>query len=112
MRKLYLDALARQQLELASASTSGRAGHTVVGGHENLLRQTLIALLAGRVLSEHSPSNEATLEVRSGRVRLVVGDDSWDGRRGDLLIVPAAPYSLEALQNSVVLLTVAKRLHR
>jgi hypothetical protein len=44
-------------------------------------------------------------------VRLVVGDDSWDGRRGDLLIVPAAPYTLEALQNSVVLLTVAKRLH-
>ena len=28
---------------------------------------------------------------RSGRVRLVVGDDSWDGRRGDLLIVPRAP---------------------
>jgi hypothetical protein len=29
----------------------------------------------------------------------------------DLLIVPAAPYSLEALQSSVVLLTVARQLH-
>jgi quercetin dioxygenase-like cupin family protein len=111
MRKLSLDALARQQLERASASTSGRAARTVVGGHENLLRQTLIALLEGRALSEHSASDEATLEVRSGRVRLVVGDDSWDGRRGDLPNGPAAPYTLEALQNSVVLLTVAKRLH-
>lgn len=48
---------------------------------------------------------------RSGRARLVVGDDSWDGRRGDLLIVPSAPCTPEAQQASVVLLTVAERLH-
>lgn len=34
----------------------------------------------------------------------------WEGRDGDLLIVPDAPHSLQALQDSAVLLTVAKRI--
>jgi quercetin dioxygenase-like cupin family protein len=38
----------------------------------------------------------------------VCGPDSWEGRKGDLLIVPLAPHSLEAAENSAVLLTVAK----
>ena len=43
-----------------------------------------------------------------GRVRLVAGTQSWAGRKGDLLIVPLASHSLEADENSAVLLTVAK----
>ena len=43
-----------------------------------------------------------------GRVRLVAGIQSWAGRKGDLLIVPLAAHSLEADENSAVLLTVAK----
>jgi quercetin dioxygenase-like cupin family protein len=43
-----------------------------------------------------------------GRVRLEAGQDSWEGRQGDLLVVPAAPHSLRALADSAVLLTVAK----
>jgi quercetin dioxygenase-like cupin family protein len=38
----------------------------------------------------------------------VAGDDTWEGRDGDLLIIPDASHSLTALQDSAVLLTVAK----
>jgi quercetin dioxygenase-like cupin family protein len=48
--------------------------------------------------------------VLQGRVRLSAGDTSWDGSPGDLLIVPPASHSLEALEDSAVLLTVAKQL--
>jgi hypothetical protein len=41
-------------------------------------------------------------------VRLHAGSDSWDGRDGDLIVVPAARHSLEAVDNAVVLLTVGK----
>lgn len=108
MQKLSLDALARQMLDKANATTSGRAAHTVYGGHEHVLRQTLIALTAGSALSEHENPGEATLQVHSGRVRLTAGADSWEGRRGDLIIIPTALHRLEALETSVVLLTVAK----
>ncbi|WP_342707431.1 hypothetical protein [Arthrobacter subterraneus] len=39
---------------------------------------------------------------------LRAGDVSWEGSPGDLLIVPQARHSLEAIEESVVLLTVAK----
>ena len=108
MQKSSLDALARELLAAARASSAGRAARTVYGGHEHVLRQTVIALAAGRVLAEHDNPGEATVHVLHGRVRLVSGADSWEGRRGDLLVVPDASHSLEAAENSAVLLTVAK----
>jgi len=48
------------------------------------------------------------VHVLAGRVRLTAGQHSWEARRGDLLLVPASPHSLEALEDSAVLLTVAK----
>lgn len=108
MNKTSLEALSRTQLTAAESATSGRSAHTVYGGHEHLLHQTLIALTKGHSLAEHSSPGEATLQVLHGRVRLAAGDDCWDGRQGDLLIIPPIPHSLEALADSVVLLTVAK----
>ncbi|GAA3106843.1 cupin domain-containing protein [Streptosporangium carneum] len=107
MNKVSLEALASQQLELARTASSGRSAHTVYGGHEHALRQTLIALDAGQRLGEHESPGEATVHVLRGRVRLSAGDDSWDGSAGDLLIVPEARHDLEAVEASVVLLTVA-----
>ncbi|PRX11996.1 hypothetical protein CLV67_13020 [Actinoplanes italicus] len=52
---------------------------------------------------------EATLQVLRGRVRLSAGDDSADASSGELLVIPDAPRRLDALQGSVILLTVAKR---
>ncbi|MFD5648481.1 cupin domain-containing protein [Streptomyces sp. NPDC127039] len=108
MRKLSLDALAREHLERAAASSNGRSATTVHGGHELVLRQTLLALATGTTLAEHENPGEATVQVLRGRVRLTSGDTSWDGRTGDLILIPPARHSLEALEDSAVLLTVAK----
>lgn len=108
MQKLSLTALAREQLELARGASSGRSSHTVYGGHEHTLRQTVIALAAGRALDEHENPGEATVQVLHGRVRLTSGETAWDGLPGDHLVVPDARHGLEALEDSVVLLTVAK----
>ena len=108
MIKSSLTALSREQLKRAKTSPSGRSASTVYGGHEHVLRQTMIALTSGRRLSEHENPGEATVHVLHGRVRLGAGGDEWDGSPGDLIVVPDARHDLEALEDSVVLLTVAK----
>jgi quercetin dioxygenase-like cupin family protein len=110
MQKLSLDARVREHLERARASSTERSAETVYGGHEHMLRQTLIALRSGAELSEHENPGEATVLVLRGRVRLNANDESWEGMAGDLLIVPGAKHSLVALEDSAALLTVAKTL--
>jgi quercetin dioxygenase-like cupin family protein len=108
MQKESLTALVRQHLENARAAASGRSAHTVYGGHEHVLRQTLIALRAGSDLDEHENPGEATVQVLHGRVTLVAGDTRWNGSPGDLMTVPDSRHALEAVEDSVVLLTVGK----
>jgi quercetin dioxygenase-like cupin family protein len=108
VQKSSLDALARELLAAARTAASGRAARTVHGGHEHMLRQTVIALAAGQALAEHENPGEATVQVLRGRVCLASGADSWEGRKGDLLIVPLASHSLHAVEDAAVLLTVAK----
>jgi quercetin dioxygenase-like cupin family protein len=107
MRKMSLDALSRELLERARAG-SGRAADTVCGGHEQRLRQTLIALTAGTAMQEHESPGEATVHVLKGRVQLTSNGDTWDGREGDLLLVPDARHALNATEDAAVLLTVVK----
>ncbi|RAV13554.1 LuxR family transcriptional regulator [Mycolicibacterium sp. GF69] len=107
MNKTSLTALAREQLETARAARSGRSAHTVYGGHEHSLRQTLIALTAGSELTEHETNGEATLHVLHGRVRLTHQTANWEGSIGDHLAVPKDRHGLQALEDSAVLLTVS-----
>lgn len=104
---MSLDAIGREQLEEARRG-SGRAASTVFGGHEQVLRQTVIGLVAQAEMKEHESPGAATLHVLSGRVRLTAADNSWDGRTGDLIVIPNERHGLVALEDSVVLLTVAK----
>ncbi|HEU0206396.1 MAG TPA: cupin domain-containing protein [Pseudolysinimonas sp.] len=108
MQKSALPALARHELTKAIAASSGRSASTVYGGHEHRLRQTVIALRADESLSEHANPGEATIQVLHGRVTLRFEDVSWNGSPGDLLIVPDGQHALDAVEDSVVLLTVAK----
>ena len=70
MKKFSLTALARRHLGTARHASSGRSANTVYGGHEHVLRQTVIALTEGRELNEHLNPGEATVFVLHGRVRL------------------------------------------
>jgi quercetin dioxygenase-like cupin family protein len=109
VRKVSLDAIAREQLEAAGRAASARASTTVVGGHEHVMRQTVVALTAGAVLAEHENPGEATLYVIVGRVDLQVGEDTWQARTGDLIEIPQARHSLLAVEDSAVLLTAVPR---
>ena len=112
MEKFSLEARTRVLMKSAATAPAGRAAETVYGGHEHVLRQTLIALTAGSALSEHENPGEATVQVLGGRVRLVADATEWEGRDGDLLIVPRARHTLHALEDSAVLLTVASSRRR
>jgi hypothetical protein len=54
MQRISLDALATQQLQLAAAHGGRPAADTVVGGHERVLRQTVVGMIKGTELGEHN----------------------------------------------------------
>jgi len=106
MESLSLSGVVDEQIAAAKSATSGRAAHTVYGGHDHSLRQTVIALAAGQELAEHETAGEATLQVLRGHVRLIAGTESVDGSVGDYLVVPPDRHSLSAVEDSAVLFTV------
>jgi quercetin dioxygenase-like cupin family protein len=108
MQKFSLEATARELLDRAHGGDAGRAAATIIGGHEKVLRQTAIAMVEGVTLSDHENPGEASVHVLAGRVRLAADGHSWEGRHGDLLMIPDSWHNLQALEDSVVLLTVAK----
>jgi quercetin dioxygenase-like cupin family protein len=110
MNSISLADLATEQLTAARQAHSGRAAHTIHGGHALELRQTVVALASGHELAEHDSPGEATLQVLQGHVRLTAGDDTWDGESGDYVTIPPRRHSLRSLEDSVVMLTVVKNI--
>lgn len=106
MDSVSLNALVEEHLAAARSARAGRSAHTVHGGHEHLLRQTLIAMVAGIELAEHNSPGQATLQVLRGRVRMTTVDEEWSGAAGDFVIIPRQRHALHADEDSAVLLTV------
>jgi quercetin dioxygenase-like cupin family protein len=113
METLSLTALAGEQLEAARSAHAGRSAHTIHGGHDHELRQTVIALTEGNRLDDHESPGQATLLVLRGRVRVAMSADDADAAEcaeGDYLLLPLERHNLAALEDAVVLLTVVKKL--
>jgi quercetin dioxygenase-like cupin family protein len=101
-----LDQLAGELLERAARSSARRAAESLHHPGEEL-RQTVLALLAGAELAEHEAPGAASLQVLRGRARLVVGDDRIDLGPHQLAPIPPRRHSLHAVEDAVVLLSVA-----
>jgi quercetin dioxygenase-like cupin family protein len=96
-------ALAAEHLALARANAHGRSAHTYL--NEGTLRQAIIALTAGTVLGDHDAPPAASLHVLSGRVRLIDGERTVGLGAGQTAPIPQRRHSLEADEESVVILT-------
>jgi len=106
MSPASLTELADELMTKARAASSGRSASTVHGGHEHVLRQTVLALAAGFALGEHDSPGEATLQVLRGHVRLHAGEEAVEAAEGDFVLIPPVRHDLAAIEDSVVLLTV------
>ena len=75
---------------------------------ELLEAAVLMAILAGGGLAEHSSPPAATLHVLRGRIRLYAGDAAeWFVSAGQVVAIPPERHSVDALEDSAFLLTVA-----
>jgi quercetin dioxygenase-like cupin family protein len=99
-------ALASELLEKATSENAGRAARTLPHPVDGL-RQTLIALRESAELDEHESPGAASLMVIRGRVRIVAGDDSIELGPHQIAPIPDQRHSLTAVEQSVILLSVA-----
>jgi len=76
-------------------------------------RTVLMALKANVRISEHHTNHRVTLQVLEGCVRLHMPSGPVELNRGHLLAIDRAiPHDMEAMEDSVVLLSLAWSKHR
>jgi quercetin dioxygenase-like cupin family protein len=98
----------RSLLEQARAAANGHASHLLVGGEHQ--RAVLMALTGGSSLGEHESPPAATFQVVTGQARLyAVGGPEWLVSAGEVVAIPPARHGVGALEDCVILLTVALR---
>lgn len=101
-----LTAVGQALLATARASNNGHASRLLVGGTH--LRAVLMALTRGATLSEHESPPAATFHVVSGVARLYEVDGTeWVVPAGQLAAIPATRHGVVAVEDCVILLTVA-----
>jgi quercetin dioxygenase-like cupin family protein len=105
-----LTTLAHELLAEAVSASSGRASRTVFGEAGQAMHQTLVALVAGQGLAEHGNPGQATVQVLLGAATVNGGPEPLYGTAGTLLAIPDGPHSLAADQDTVLLLTIARRM--
>lgn len=101
-------AAADELLGEARAQQAGRAARTLTPGEGAALKQTMLALLDGRELSDHRAPGAATLIMLRGGAVL-----SWQGHEvtlgeGHWAAIPPAVHAVRAHGDAVLLLTVAR----
>lgn len=102
-----INELSADRLAKALSAESGRSSVTVYSRPGARLRQTLTALAAGRTMGEHKSPGDASLLCLQGRVLVHAGDTELELGPGDLVAVPPQRHNVEAVEPSVLLLTVA-----
>jgi quercetin dioxygenase-like cupin family protein len=107
MHTVSVNEIGDRRLLEAVAADSGRASESVYGDKRSGFRQSIVALKAGAELSEHRNPGDATALVMRGTAVLRSGSDSWEGKAGDLLIVPPGKHSLHAVEDSLLLFTIS-----
>jgi quercetin dioxygenase-like cupin family protein len=94
-----LDLVEVQEGGIVSRTLAKRAGGTL----------TLFGFDAGQSLSEHSAPFDAFVQVLAGRLRLRIGGVDLDAGAGQMVLMPAdVPHALEAVEPSVMLLTMIR----
>lgn len=102
-----INTLADDQLAVAETAESGRSSVTVYGRKGASLRQTVVALAAGRTLGEHKSPGDASVYCLRGRVRLRTSDSETELGPADMVAVPPQRHDVIAVEPSVLLLSVA-----
>lgn len=102
MSHLFVDAAAA--VEIQPGAVVSKVIH-----RDEQLDVTVFGFDAGEGLTEHTASREAIVEVLSGRLRLTIDGEDLDGAPGCWLHMAAGtPHSLEALEPTVMLLTLMR----
>lgn len=94
---------ATTHLDAARAADNGRSAHLLL--HDGVLRQTIIALIAGTQLAEHNSPHAASLQVLQGRVVVTGLEGGGEISAGELVILTHERHGVAALEDSVFLLT-------
>ncbi|MEO7423235.1 MAG: hypothetical protein ABIU87_12700 [Ornithinibacter sp.] len=100
-----LTTLANSLLADARRDPHGRASSVVLRGPR--MRSVLMALTSGSGLGEHSSPPAASLHVISGSVRLHSDEQEWVLSSAQIVPIPPDRHAVDALEDSVFLLTVS-----
>src|SRR5690554_2597387 len=93
---------AAEHLEAARTSQNGRSAQLLL--RDGVLRQSVVALVAGTELAEHNAPHAASIQVLSGKVR-VTGVEESEVQAGRLVLLTHERHAVTALKDSVFLLT-------
>ena len=96
--------------ELHGVAEPGQSRRGVTLVKQGGMSVVLTHLHAGGELQEHAAPGAATVQVLDGRVRMHIGDDSIEAGAGRLVAFNSGvAHSVEALEDSTLLLTLAHR---
>lgn len=95
------------ELRTKADGEAGRAAHTLFGGRDHRLRQTVVYMREGHELAEHESPGDAALHVLEGSVALHWDDDAVALAAGEVMLIPSARHSVTAETDSAFILTVA-----